>query len=135
MKFYQNILHPRKKLDDGLFKPFPLCGTPTGRLTNTSDKDDDELYFEEVMGVGMVVYFRLLKYLVCMFFVFTLLSIPSLIMYQAGNQQAEGGDMKAVFSRYSLGNLGGSVKACADGDVNGAEEDEVQTLLCQYGTI
>ena len=84
------------------------------------------------MGVGIVVYFRLLKFLGCMFLLFTVISLPSLIMYQAGNSDDVGGtfDSKSTFSKYSLGNLGASTKSCSDGLVSATGPEDEMIIIC-----
>jgi hypothetical protein len=121
-------------MDDGTRKPFPCCSTQTGSFSNNQidKKTENELEFEETFGPGIVVYFRLLKYLICMFILFTLLSLPPLIMYAAGTDDATGSfNSKDTFSQFSLGNLGSSSKTCTVGDVNAETADEDQiTLVC-----
>jgi hypothetical protein len=89
MKYNMDILHPRIEVE-GEKKPFPVCASPVGRLTKFGDKPEDEVNFEETFGVGIVVYFRLLKFLVCLFLLFTVLSLPTLTMYAAGTDDSEG---------------------------------------------
>lgn len=130
-----DILHPRIEID-GEKKCFPVCASPIGRLTKFKNKDSEEIFFEETFGVGIMVYFRLLKAFACMFLMFTLVSLPPLIMYAAGTDDADGTfNSKNTFSQFSLGNLGGSSKTCAVGDVGATGELGEATLLCQFGTF
>ena len=81
MKKIRDETHARNKYK----KPYSCydacCGFTTGwhnGLTTTSESDMDKF------GVGMVLYFRFVKYLGCFFFIFTLLSFPALFFTISG---------------------------------------------------
>ena len=60
----------------------------------------------EELGVGMTIYFKQLKGLVLMFAFFTLLSLPSLLLFYSGSEVENMQDTKQFFSIFSLGNIG-----------------------------
>jgi hypothetical protein len=79
--------HPRvlrydMKSDTSTYALHPLCGTKTGwshcrRSRRQSDLND--------YGVGLVLYFQFQKYLVVMMFLFTVLSIPTCLLFYHGS--------------------------------------------------
>ena len=123
--------HPRLlkydiKSDTSAYTLHPLCGTKTGwshcrRNRRQSDLND--------YGVGLVLYFQFQKYLVVMMCLFTLLSIPTCLLFYHGSVtyigiEAEGeidhvhlvadssptpfssAHLNAVLAKFTLGNLG-----------------------------
>lgn len=65
----------------------------------------------DVLGVNM--YFRLLKSLTLLFFVFTLINIPMYILFFHGTNTDAIKDSKSFFATLTLGNLGQSNQKCA----------------------
>jgi hypothetical protein len=59
------------------------------------------------MGVGISVYFKMLKFLMCLFLWFSFLSIPAYVFYSTGNEAGlKDTSIKYVLSALSLGNIG-----------------------------
>jgi hypothetical protein len=76
------IKQPRR-IVDGKVVPHSWCGSKTGwhcgcKSARKSDIRD--------MGVGISVYFKMLKFLMILFLWFTFLSIPAYIFYSTGNE-------------------------------------------------
>ena len=72
-----------EKLDDEtVFEPFPVWGTSTGWFDDRcrSSRHSD---IQERLGVGISIYFKQLKTLILMFFVFTVLSIPAFVIFSS----------------------------------------------------
>lgn len=55
---------------------------PVKKTTEESYKDTRQMF--KKLGLGTVIYFRQLKTLVCMFFLFSLISLPAYILYYYG---------------------------------------------------
>jgi len=66
---------------DSKFRRFPVCGTRVGRHSLDPECRASDL---SEFGVGLVLYFKFVKYLIAMFFVALLLSVPALILFGSG---------------------------------------------------
>lgn len=62
-----------------------------------------------IFGVGIVAQFNLMEYLIVAFFVFTLLSIPIIMIYNG--YDAMRGTKKEMYTKSTLGNFGFSSTA------------------------
>jgi hypothetical protein len=62
------------------------------------------------MGAGVTLYFKMLKYLIVLFFLLTILSIPSYFLYYLGGDSLDFStfDIKTFLTIFSLGNIGES---------------------------
>ena len=59
------------------------------------------------MGVGLSVYFKMLKFFMIMFLWFVFLSLPAYFFYSTGNNtEKDSSSVKYVLSALSLGNIG-----------------------------
>lgn len=102
--------HPRLMKEGQLVK-YPICTTHTG--WNLPSKRCRQTGLKE-FGVGICLYFKWLKYLVCIFFVLVLLSIPALIFFIS----ASDGDFKThpsfdtMLALTTLGNMGTDFNSC-----------------------
>ena len=63
-----------------------------------------------ILGFGMIAYFRMLSYFIAIFLLFSILSIPSIVIYSS----YDGLDDLSNYSkaRFSLGNIGYSGSVC-----------------------
>ena len=59
--------------------------------------------------LGIVIYFKYLKFLCTMFFIISVLSIPTLAIYIKGNKIKND---YLTFSQTTLGNIGQSIEEC-----------------------
>ena len=61
-------------------------------------------------GEGVVLYFMFLKYMIVLFFLLSLLSIPAMVFFFKGNAAdlSEYTDVKFSLAAFSLGNIGQS---------------------------
>lgn len=87
---------------------FKSCSTKTGWFVPFCGEKYRNSDLGEELGVGMSIYFKQLKYMACMFLFFTILSIPSFMLFYQGNESTNGNiyDSKSLFSTFTLGNLG-----------------------------
>mmetsp|Transcript_511 Transcript_511/g.524 ORF Transcript_511/g.524 Transcript_511/m.524 type:complete len:90 (-) Transcript_511:3636-3905(-) len=87
----------------------PLC-INTGRLMNSSNK---EQYGLDDLGMGVSIYFKLLKSMIIFFIFCSVISSPLYYFYSSGDisQQATG-SLQMQLSEFSLGNLGESSFMC-----------------------
>lgn len=69
-------------------------------IEKKEEKEDPYL----LLGYGMIAYFRLLIYLTISFLLFTLLSIPALVIYSSYDGLSWLGNYSKT--KYSLGNMG-----------------------------
>lgn len=116
-------------------EPFPICGTRTGSLSCLSrDRKSDLSQY----GSGIVTYFQSLKYLTWVFFVMTILSIPSMTFYVSGNLEIPS-NLKSAITAVSLGNIGASLLACNSGtyqyQADLQDYKATISLQCSYGTL
>jgi hypothetical protein len=61
---------------------YQVCGSKVGRHSSSRKNRVSEL---EDLGPGIVLYFKMLKYFQCCFFMFTLISIPILMLCISGH--------------------------------------------------
>ena len=81
MKNEINYREARTKNKEGKLVPISICGSTVGchcsqRRWRKSDIDE--------LGPGVGLYFKMLKFLTYLFFVFSILSIPSLFIFMSG---------------------------------------------------
>jgi hypothetical protein len=84
--------------------PYPLWSTKIGwHLPFETWRESDIRH----LGVGISVYFKLLKFLIVLFLWFIFLSIPSYIFYASGSEKGPTQNgFEFALSALSLGNLG-----------------------------
>ena len=74
-----------------------------GRHSSRKDNRESDL---DQLGPGVILYFKMLKYLHWVFLLLTLISIPSLVIYQMGNGYSNSElEIASFFARNSLGSL------------------------------
>lgn len=78
----------------------------------------------------MIAYFRMLYYLIGIFIVFSILSIPSIVIYSSYDGLAELSNYSK--SKYTLGNMGYSGATCSSMYLGVGKE---QTISCDNGKI
>jgi hypothetical protein len=98
-----NFREARMKNKKGELVPISICGSSTGchcskRKYRLSDFDE--------LGPGVNLYFKMLKYFTCCFFIFCLISLPSILIFYGGDGYINE-DMKTAgfIMRTSLGNM------------------------------
>lgn len=111
-----NFREARMRTKQGELVPISICGSSTGchcskRKYRLSDFDE--------LGPGVNLYFKMLKYFSMCFFIFCLISIPSVLIFISGDGYANE-DMKAasIIMKTSLGNM-----------------DEFETNTCSFTMI
>ena len=84
---------------------YPLFGTSTGWHCCSKSTRKSDL---RQLGVGITVYFKLLKFLMLLFLWFSFLSIPSYFFYYTANPTTDQalGNFQVALTVFSLGNLG-----------------------------
>ena len=80
MMHVMDMRHPRR-VKEGKMKSFSWCGTKTGWHCLCKSLRHSDL---KELGVGVVVYFKMLKFLMCLFAWFIILSIPAYFFYYSG---------------------------------------------------
>lgn len=113
--------HPRIQVD-GKSEKFPLM-TNTG--TFWLSQDPDEKKDIDQMGIGTVMYFKLLKFIIG-FFIFAVI-LESYLMYQYSDGQTDGG-LIAI----SLGNLAFNYEQCQFNDIKLSKSI---FLSCRSGSL
>ena len=105
MKHEMNKRHSRK-VTKNKTELYPLFETKTG--WHTCCKRFRKTGLGE-LGIGVALYFKMLKYLMLMFALSTLISIPSFVLYCAGGSNSNTGhpvSVNYVLSALTLGNIG-----------------------------
>lgn len=112
---------------------YPLWTTKTGwHMPSMAWRESDIRH----LGVGISVYFKLLKFLTILFLWFTFLSIPSYVFYYSGSEQGSShSGFEFALSALSLGNLGHSQAACNYGALRNDTQVAQVYLDCPYGKI
>jgi hypothetical protein len=87
-----------------VFSKYNWCGASTG--SHSCVKSVRESDFKQ-FGIGVVLYFKFLKFMGSMMFIFCILSIPSYVFFYYGNDSSNGDEsIKIYLTQLSLGNIG-----------------------------
>jgi hypothetical protein len=76
--------HPRWKDSKGRLKKFTLCGTNLG--CHICSKERRKSDFKEY-GIGIVLYFKMLKYITILFLALSVMSVPIFTIYASGAEK------------------------------------------------
>jgi hypothetical protein len=110
-----HLREPRLRAADGHLNEYGFIETDTG--FHSTDRNTRKSEIED-LGEGTNLYFKFLKYFMCIFFVATLLCIPALSLYMYGTHYGEIADFTQLTGFGSLGNLGTYLDAaCASADL------------------
>ena len=82
-----------------------------------------------LLGIGIVAQFDLMRYLIFAFTIFSLLSIPMIMIYQG--YDAMKGTKKESYTASTLGNFGFSTSAC----YSVPKKMETMILFCNTGAL
>ena len=98
-----------KKAHTYEFERYPFLRTSTGWFCcRRGCRENHDI--SEKLGLGISLYFKQLKSLTVIFLIFTLLSLPALILYRDGNEASKVSSKmfgsQSYFLTYTLGNLG-----------------------------
>jgi hypothetical protein len=87
---------------------FSVCCTELGRFSFCGSINNKQPEIEKELGIGILIYFRTLKFLCGLYTVFTILSIPLFIVYFGTNNNGVDldFDLKSICSEITLGNIG-----------------------------
>ena len=124
MEFEKNMRHPRKNIE-GKYEPFTACDN-TGHLGFWTESSAT---FAEEMGPGISIYFKMNKFLGCMFFLFTLMSIPTYIIC-AQNQSNFTEIKEDPFVLFGVGHLGIEQTVCAHMDLPTKDSTYTNNVFC-----
>jgi hypothetical protein len=131
---------PRAVDENKNYIPFELCTriSRLGKLSEFSETPGEELnHFVSELGSGVTLYFKLLRYIGLMFLFFTILSIPTFVVYGIHGQTNDLDSLEKgtnFAAKLSIGNVGSSMRYCMtfedDQDLNA-----VKYLTCPYGVV
>jgi hypothetical protein len=62
-------------------RPIPICGSSVGWHSSSRSTRQGDL---GLLGPGINLYFKMLKYFSCTFFIFFLISLPSIFIFWSG---------------------------------------------------
>lgn len=109
MVYITNKRHPRQRDEAGEMKPFEFCATDLG--CHTCIKSQRKSDFSD-FGIGITLYFKMIKYLIYLFLILSMLSVPVFIIYWSGNETEIQFTSKQALSSFTLGNIGESEQIC-----------------------
>jgi hypothetical protein len=125
---YIKRTHPRNKREKG-YSCGEACGYTTGwhACCGTSKKSDLDQF-----GVGVVLYFRFVKYMIGFFFLFSLLQLPALYfsIQSSLNFTSGASDYKTALYYTTLGSIGRGATQCKTPMMN-----ENISFSCESGTL
>ena len=127
MKAVVLLRHPYE-IVDGEPRKIRLC-QQTGSLLSSFKRKLDAL---DELGIGVSIYFKLLKSLVAFFAFCSVICTPLYYLYSCGDMSAQAtGDLQKALGEWTLGNLGESTKVCKS---NNLRVYDTLTLWCPAGT-
>jgi len=85
------------------------------------------------LGPGVTIYFKYVKYLMILFLVMAVITIPHIVLYVAGGTKdyTDSRSITSFFALTTMGNLGSSYKMCN----SGSDFSSSISLYCSSGTI
>ncbi|CAI2375497.1 unnamed protein product [Moneuplotes crassus] len=104
----------------------------SNRVVEEAAKSQQEMVDCEplnLLGIGIVAQFDLMKYLIIAFILFTLLSIPMIVIYSGYDNMR--GTKKESYTAPTLGNFGFSTSSC----YTVPKKMESMILFCNTGTL
>jgi hypothetical protein len=84
---------------------FPICLTDTGNMGCGESQSKSDL---QSLGLGMVIYFKVLKAYSILFFVLILLNIPLYYIYTSNHPEFQVTSYKDALFKTTIGNIGSS---------------------------
>ena len=87
--------------------PFGFKMEPSINI-DVDDGDDNKLdhHFDKELGIGVSLYFKMLRYLGWMFLLFAILSIPTFYFCFIQDSKNSQGGIGGTFFKLGLGNIG-----------------------------
>lgn len=128
-----NEAHPRKYTKEEGYIEWPICSTNFGQFSN---RNKNRVTAMSEYGAGIVLYFQFMKYMICLFVLLSILSIPSILLFASGNLTAPM-NVKDAIVVTSLGNIGQIEPACSREQtqtINNKEERFIN-LRCKSGKL
>ena len=116
-----------------VYKKFPSCRTSTGWFIEWCcfSRESD---IEENLGIGVSIYFKQVKSLICMLFVCTLLSLPSYFLFWSARSHLNpADDFNEFILALSLGSLGEQQSNTSQLDLQ--LESQRLEMFCETGVI
>ena len=112
-----------------------LSRTTTLRTENEfEDATADNPYNE--LGFGFTAYFGMLRTFICIFFTFTIIMTPLLVIYGTTDGLVMESNPRTSKARYSLGNLGFSGSSCISQYVDlNTPTIGTRELVCLQGSL
>ena len=102
--------HPKYEEKKGKIVSYPICKTKTGCISCcSSNKRISEL---SVFGMGIVVYFQILKAFAIVFFFIALINIPLIIIYSSNHTERQIVSYEDVLFKMTIGNAAGLLYNC-----------------------
>lgn len=125
MVAHVNLNHPRvviKNESDGTvtFEKLPM-GTPIGEMMTNMFTDKPHWVPFDQLGLGVTLYFKMIKIMIIILSAATLFSLPYLFVFATGNEAANSSGMDYLLGSYSLGNIGQSKDMCTMQDINACD--------------
>lgn len=109
MEYITSKRHPRRKDEAGDLQPFALCGSNLGCHTCIKSRRKSDL---KDFGVGITLYFKMIKFLIYLFLCLSILCFPVFVIYWSGNESEIQFTNKQALSALTLGNIGESETVC-----------------------
>lgn len=122
-----------------VYEKMSVCGTGTGWFTKGCGHERSGSLQKANLGVGIGIYFKQLKTLMCMLMVCTILSVPAFVLFWSGQSQGSKStsSQDLTFSDFilglSLGNLG--EQAINTVQLDFADWRQKVELFCETGVI
>lgn len=125
MVAHVNLKHPRvKKINEAdgtvVFEKIPL-NTGIGGLFHQMITQEPQWVPFDQLGLGVTLYFKMIKVMIYVLVAATLLSIPILITFSSGNEAQVALGLDQAFGRFSIGNIGQSKDMCIFQDINNCD--------------
>jgi len=93
-------------------------GSSTGHFHDLVRKGGMETMTDiDQLGLGVSMYFKIIKSLIMLLVIATLLSLPYLNVYMSGDQASTASGTDKTLGVYSLGNIGQSLEKCISQDI------------------
>lgn len=93
-------------------------------------KEPEWVPFDQ-LGLGVTLYFKMIKVMIFLLILASLLSLPALIAFNSGNEAQTAQGLDKIFGAFSLGNIGQNKDMCLFQDINNCDTIHIH---CPKGT-
>lgn len=102
-----------------------MC-TPIGQLMTPMLKEEPQWEQFDQLGIGVSLYFKMIKVMIYILCISTLLTFPYLFAFNSGSEADNATGLDKMLGAWSLGNIGQSLDMCVKQDINNCDTVDIR---------